>query len=63
MFVAELESCDFVVWTEKGILSISVPYNAKYMKSALQKLEQFLMKHVLPYIYGSNNANRSPKSR
>ena len=50
MFVAELESCDFVVRTEKGILSISVPYNAKYMKSALQKLEQFLMKHVLPFM-------------
>jgi hypothetical protein len=48
MFVAELESCDFVVWTEKGILSINVPYNAKYMKSALHKLEQFWMKHVLP---------------
>jgi len=27
MFLAELDACDFVVWTRKGILSVSVQYN------------------------------------
>ena len=50
MFVAELESCDFVVWTEKGILALNVSYDAKYMKSVLQKLERFWMNYVLPFM-------------
>lgn len=50
MFVAELTSCDFVVWTEKGILTLNVLYGAKYMKSVIPKLEQFWFNHVLPFM-------------
>ncbi len=48
MFVTELHSCDFVVWTERGILSVSITYDETFMENALAQLERFWMCHVLP---------------
>ena len=38
MFVAELDACDFVVWTKEGILSVSVQYNKNFMLSVVSFL-------------------------
>ena len=50
MFVTELDNCDFVVWTEHGVLSVPVKYDKIFMENALVQLERFWMHHVLPVL-------------
>lgn len=50
MFVTELGSCDFVVWTEHGILSVTVPYDATFMGTAIEEMGRFWIHHVLPFM-------------
>ena len=33
--------CDFFIWTTKGILTVEIPYDAKFMNGVLPKLEKF----------------------
>jgi hypothetical protein len=61
MFVTELDSCNFVVWTEHGILSVSIPYDETCMENALSKLERFWMHHVLPVM--TNRLSNAHKGR
>jgi hypothetical protein len=61
MFVTELDSCDFVVWTEHGILSVSIPYDETCMENALAKPERFWMHHVLPVM--TNRLSNAHKGR
>ncbi len=48
MFVTELKSCDFVVWTLKGIITVNIPYNPHFMENAIKKLERFWLNNILP---------------
>ena len=50
MFVTELDNCDFVLWTEHGVLSVPVKYDKIFMENALVQLERFWMHHVLPVL-------------
>ena len=48
MFVAELSLCDFVVWTNQGIYTLQVSYNAEFMANVCKKLELFWLAEILP---------------
>ena len=50
MFVLELLSCDFVVWTTKGIFSVEVPYGKMFLTSLLKTLEKFWLLQVVPLL-------------
>ena len=50
MFVTRLKSCDFVVWTEHGIMSVQVQYDAVFMDKTIDKLQRFWMNYVLPFM-------------
>ena len=50
MFVLSLLSCDFVIWTTKGILTVEIPYDAKFMNSVLPKLEKFWTSQIAPLL-------------
>ena len=36
--MTELDNCDFVVWTEHGVLSVPVKYDKIFMENALVQL-------------------------
>jgi hypothetical protein len=50
MFVTGLGSCDFVVWTKHGILSVNVPYNAVFIERNMKKLQRFWISYVFPLL-------------
>lgn len=50
MFVMCLLSCDFVVWTTKGILVVQIPYNSGFMNAVLIKLEKFWISQIFPLL-------------
>ena len=50
MYVIGLLSCDFVVWTTKGIHCVEVPYNGIFMVDVLIKLEKFWLTQVVPLL-------------
>ena len=50
MFVLCLLSCDLVIWTTKGILTIEIPYDAKFMNSVLPKLQKFWTSQIAPLL-------------
>ena len=50
MLVSELTSCIFVVWTNKGIFTVEVPYNPGFMTNVCAKLEKFWTSQVLPFM-------------
>ena len=50
MFVSGLTLCIFVVWTNKGIFTVEVPYDYSFMSSVFAKLEKFWTSQVLPFL-------------
>ena len=50
MFVLSLLSCDFVIWTTKGILTVEIAYDAKFMNGVLPKLEKFWTSQIAPVL-------------
>ena len=50
MFVSGLTLCIFVVWTNKGILTVEVPYDPSFMSLLCAKLEKFCTSQVLPFL-------------
>ena len=50
MFVSGLTLCIFVVWTNKGIFTVDVPYDPSFMSVVCAKLEKFWTSQVLPFL-------------
>ena len=50
MFVSGLSSCDFVVWTTKGIHCAVVPYDPKFIHDVMRLLEDFWVGQVAPLL-------------
>jgi hypothetical protein len=50
MFVSELTLCNFVVWTEKGIFTLPVTYDARFMSNVCEVMEKFWLVNVLPFL-------------
>ena len=50
MFVSGLTLCIFVVWTNKGIFIVDVPYDPSFMSVVCPKLEKFWTSQVLPFL-------------
>ena len=63
MFVTELDTCDFVVWTEHGVLSVSIQYDASFIKTALEMIEIFWVHHVLPFMIKKLNIGNVQKGK
>ena len=70
MFVLGLKSCDFVIWTKKGIKNIEIPYNSTFMEIVCAKLEKFWTSQVVPLMMpavtdcpdqGNYNYNLTPQ--
>ena len=47
MYVLELLSCVFVIWTSKGIFSVEVPYDKMFVNSSLITLQKFWLLQVV----------------
>ena len=58
MFVAELQSCVFVVWTEQGIFSVAVLHDSEFIKTVLHQLG-----HVLEASCSTINGTEAGKDR
>ena len=50
MFVRGLTLCIFVVWTNKRIFTVEVPYDPSFMSVVCAKLEKFWTSQVLPFL-------------
>ena len=50
MFISGLSSCDFVVWTTKGIHCAVVPYDPEFMHGVMKALEDFWIGQVAPLL-------------
>ena len=50
MFVCEMKLCDMVIWTERGIILVSVPFDSILMQSVVDTLHMFWTANVLPYM-------------
>ena len=50
MFVTGLSSCDFVIWTTKGLFSTSVPFDNNFVTNVIDKLQTFWLAQVLPFM-------------
>ena len=50
MFVSGLSSCDFVVWTTKGIHCAVVPYDPEFMHGVMKALEDFWIGQIAPLL-------------
>ncbi len=70
MFVLGLKSCDFVIWTKKGIKNIEIPYDSTFMDIVCAKLEKFWTSQVVPLMMpavtdcpdkGNYNYNLTPQ--
>ena len=54
LFVTELDNCDFVVSTSKGIHCVKVDANKCFMRNVLLKLEKFRLSQVVPVMFNDN---------
>ena len=63
MFVTELDTCDVVVWTEHGVLSVSIRYDASFMETALEMMKRFWVHHVLPFMIKKLNIGNVQKGK
>ncbi|XP_035689579.1 uncharacterized protein LOC118424879 [Branchiostoma floridae] len=52
MFICDVEYCDFVVWTKKGVFIERILPNAEFWDSATLKSKEFFDKAILPEIVG-----------
>ncbi|CAH3158260.1 unnamed protein product [Porites lobata] len=59
MFVSGLTLCIFVVWTNKGIFTVDVPYDPSFMSVVCAKLEKFWTSQVLPFLITDQYINSS----
>ena len=50
MFVRGITLCIFVVWTNKRIFTVEVPYDPSFMSVICAKLEKFWTSQVLPFL-------------
>lgn len=57
MFVLCLLSCDFVIWTTKGILTVEIAYNVGFMNAILLKLEKFWISQIAPLLIAQVSGN------
>ena len=48
MFVCGLSICDFVVWTEEGAYTVTLPYDEAFVDVMCRKIDDFWIGHVLP---------------
>uniref|UniRef100_A0AAY5KB43 YqaJ viral recombinase domain-containing protein n=1 Tax=Esox lucius TaxID=8010 RepID=A0AAY5KB43_ESOLU len=48
MFVCNVQYCDFVVWTSKGVIMRRITRDEEMLRKALPKAETFFLLHVLP---------------
>ena len=55
LFVTELDTCDFVVWTSKGIHCVKVDADKCFMGNVLLKLEKFWLSQVVPVMFDDND--------
>ena len=55
MFPSGLTTCTFVVWTNKGILTVEVLCDPGFMCPVCFKLEQFWTSQPLPFFHGKQN--------
>ena len=53
LHVADLAQCDLVIWTNQGIYTHHVYYNAEFMKRVSGKLKLFWRDNVLPVLLDS----------
>ena len=60
MFVCGLSFCDFVVWTEEGAYTVTVPYDEAFVDVMCRKIEDFWFGHVLPVLIDTQVAEQIP---
>jgi hypothetical protein len=51
MFVTDLEKCDFIIWTKKGIHCVEVFLNKSFTDHVLLKLEKFWVSQIVPMLF------------
>ena len=60
MFVSGLTLCIFVVWTNKVIFTVEVPYDLSFMSVVCAKLEKFWTSQVLPSLISEVSTTSLP---
>jgi hypothetical protein len=50
MAVCDLQSCDFVVWTQEDIIAVNVPFDPRYWAELKTSADTFFYNHFVPEI-------------
>lgn len=51
MGILEVDSCDFIVWSKKGMKVLNVKYDKQFFQDAMDKSVAFYNNYFIPYIY------------
>ena len=53
MGLSGFDTCDFVVYTFKGLIIVRTEFDVSYFESVMQKLDSFCKKFMLPRMVSS----------